>query len=54
VRIQEKPGLGIELDRHQLALAVERYRKHPYRKRDDEAEMRKHVDSNWRRLLPRW
>ena len=25
-----------------------------YRKRDDEAEMRKHVDPTWRRELPRW
>jgi len=54
VCIQEKPGLGIELDRDQLARGVERYRKHSYRKRDDEAEMRKHVDPNWRRVLPRW
>ena len=23
-------------------------------KRDDEAEMRKYVDPNWRRMLPRW
>lgn len=54
VRIQEKPGLGIELDRDQLARGAERYRRHPYRKRDDEAEMRKRVDPNWRRILPRW
>lgn len=54
VRIQEKPGLGIELDRDQLARGSERYRKHPYRKRDDEAEMRRQVDPNWRRVLPRW
>lgn len=54
VRIQEKPGLGIELDHDQLARGLERYHKHPYRKRDDEAEMRKHVDPNWRRVLPRW
>ena len=26
----------------------------PYRKRDDEAEMRKHVDPTWTRQLPRW
>ena len=54
VRIQEKPGLGVELDYDQLARGRERYRKHPYRKRDDEAEMRKHVDPTWRRVLPRW
>jgi len=54
VRIQEKPGLGVELDHDQLARGRERYRKHPYRKRDDEAEMRNHVDPTWRRVLPRW
>lgn len=54
VIVPEKPGLGIELDRDQLARGVERYRKHPYRKRDDEAEMRKRVDPKWKRVLPRW
>jgi glucarate dehydratase len=54
VRIPDKPGLGVELDPDQLARGRERYRKCPYRKRDDEAEMRRHVDLNWRRVLPRW
>ena len=54
VHIPDKPGLGVELDYDQLARGRERYAKCPYRKRDDEAEMRKHVDPNWRRLLPRW
>ncbi len=54
VRIPDAPGLGVELDYDQLARLGERYRKLPYRKRDDEAEMRLHVDPNWRRLLPRW
>jgi len=54
VRIPERPGLGIELDYDQLARGRERYQKIPYRKRDDEAEMRLHVDPNWRRILPRW
>ena len=54
VHIPDKPGLGVELDHDQLARGRERYAKCPYRKRDDEAEMRKHVDPNWRRLLPRW
>ena len=54
VRIPGKPGLGIELDCEQLARGRERYAKLPYRKRDDEAEMRRHVDPNWRRVLPRW
>ena len=54
VRIPDKPGLGVELDYDQLARGRERYKKFPYRKRDDEAEMRKHVDPNWKRILPRW
>lgn len=54
VRIPDRPGLGIELDHDQLARGEERYLKNPFRKRDDEAEMRKHVDANWRRILPRW
>ncbi len=54
VRIGNKPGLGVELDYDQLARGEERYAKLPYRKRDDEAEMRKHVDPNWKRVLPRW
>ena len=54
VRITDKPGLGVELDYDQVARGCERYRKIPYRKRDDEAEMRRHVDPNWKRTLPRW
>jgi glucarate dehydratase len=54
VRIPDKPGLGVDLDYDQLARGRERYRKIPFRKRDDEAEMRSHVDANWKRVLPRW
>jgi len=54
VTIPEKPGLGVTLDYDQLARGKERYSKLSYRKRDDEAEMRKHVDPNWKRILPRW
>jgi glucarate dehydratase len=54
VSIPERPGLGVELDYDQLARGRERYAKCPYRKRDDEAEMRKNVDPNWKRILPRW
>jgi glucarate dehydratase len=54
VRIPDRPGLGVDLDYDQLARGCERYRKIPYRKRDDEAEMRQHVDPNWKRVLPRW
>ena len=54
VAIPGRPGLGVELDRDQLARGEERYRRLPYRKRDDEAEMRKRVDPEWRRVIPRW
>jgi glucarate dehydratase len=54
VKIPEKPGLGVELDYDQLARGVERYKTCKYRKRDDEAEMCKYVDPNWKRVLPRW
>lgn len=54
VTITEKPGLGVELDYDQLERGKERYRQVPYRKRDDEMEMRKHVDPSWKRVLPRW
>ena len=54
VQIPEKPGLGVELDQDRLARGRERYAKCKYRKRDDEAEMRRRVDPNWRRVLPRW
>lgn len=54
VRIQDKPGLGVELDYGQLARGKERYEQCLYRKRDDEAEMRKKVDPNWKRKVPCW
>jgi glucarate dehydratase len=54
VLVPDKPGLGIEIDYDQLARGRERYRKIDLRKRDDEAEMRKHIDPNWKRVLPRW
>ena len=54
VHIPERGGLGVELDYDQLARGRERYARCPYRKRDDEAEMRKYVDPNWKRILPRW
>lgn len=54
VTIPEKPGLGVDLDYDQLERGKERYLQVPYKKRDDEAEMRKHVDPSWKRILPRW
>ena len=52
--IPDKPGLGVSLDYDQLERGKERFLTCPYCKRDDEAEMRKHVDSDWTRKLPRW
>ena len=54
VTIPEKPGLGVELDYDQLERGKERYLQVPYKKRDDEAEMRKRIDPDWKRVLPRW
>lgn len=54
VQIPDKPGLGVDLDYDQVARGAERYNKLDYRKRDDEAEMRKRVDPDWKRVLPRW
>jgi glucarate dehydratase len=54
VPVPDKPGLGVELDYDQLDRLRRIYEGLPYRKRDDEAEMRKHVDPNWKRVLPRW
>lgn len=54
VEIPQAPGLGVSLDYDQVARGKERYLKVPYRKRDDEAEMRKYVDPHWKRMLPRW
>jgi glucarate dehydratase len=54
VRIPGRPGLGVTLDYDQLARGRERYARCEYRNRDDEQEMRKHVDATWRRIVPRW
>lgn len=52
--VPERGGLGVDIDRDQLARLKERYDKIPYRRRDDAAEMRRHVDPGWQRVLPRW
>jgi glucarate dehydratase len=54
VRIPDRPGLGVTLDYDQLARGRERYERCTIRNRDDELEMRTHVDSTWRRMVPRW
>jgi glucarate dehydratase len=54
VRLTDAPGLGVTLDPDRLARGRERYVRCDVRRRDDEAEMRKHVDPNWKRIVPRW
>jgi len=54
VRVPTGPGLGVTIDQDRLARGRERYERVPYRKRDDTAEMRKHVDPAWKRLVPAW
>ena len=54
LRIPDRGGLGVDLDHDQLGRMKERYASIPYRRRDDEGEMRKHIDQSWRRVLPRW
>ena len=49
-----KPQRVCDVCYDQLERGKERFLTCPYRKRDDEAEMRKHVDSDWTRKLPRW
>jgi glucarate dehydratase len=54
VRLTDAPGLGVALDPDRLARGRERYARCEFRNRDDEAEMRKHVDPTWKRTVPRW
>jgi len=54
VRVPTTPGLGGALDYDALARGRERYERCGYRRRDDQAEMRRHVDADWQRLAPRW
>ena len=54
VTVPTTPGLGFEIDRDALARGHERFRRIPYRDRDDVAFMRKTVDPAWEKILPRW
>jgi glucarate dehydratase len=54
VLVPEAPGLGIEIDREALQRGNERFQRCSYRDRDDVAYMRRTVDPNWEKLLPRW
>lgn len=54
VTVPTTPGLGAELDRDALARGRARYKGCGYRRRDDQYEMRQHVNAAWQRLAPRW
>ena len=54
VIVPKTPGLGIEVDRDALLRGYERFQRIPYRDRDDVSYMRRTVDPNWEKLLPRW
>jgi glucarate dehydratase len=54
VRVPTEPGLGATLDRDALERGRERYERCSLRERDDEAEMRRLVDAQWRRVVPAW
>lgn len=54
VAVPDAPGLGVTLDRDALARGRERYEGCGYTERDDAAEMRRHVDAGWERVVPRW
>jgi glucarate dehydratase len=54
VAVPDGPGLGVTLDQDALARGRERYVKSGLTKRDDAIEMRKRVDQNWERVMPRW
>jgi glucarate dehydratase len=54
VQLTDAPGLGVTLDPDRLARGRERYARCEFRNRNDEAEMRKHVDPTWKRIVPRW
>jgi len=53
VRITDAPGLGVELDRDQLAKLHEQYLSCGIRRRDDEGQMRKYR-LEWRAVRPRY
>jgi glucarate dehydratase len=50
MRVPERPGLGVELDRDKVARANETYRKSGMRERDDAGTMRI-VEPGWQRTL---
>ncbi|WP_020680594.1 glucarate dehydratase family protein [Marinobacterium rhizophilum] len=53
VRVPDKPGLGVELDREALAVLAQNYLTCGIRARDDVAEMRKY-QPDWSGKIPRY
>lgn len=53
IQIQDKPGLGVELDRKRLAKQHEVYNSIDIRSRDDGAQMKKY-DPEWEFIKPRF
>ena len=53
VEVTDKPGLGVTLDHDQLARGQERYENAPTGSGTTQ-RVRKYVDPNWERILPRW
>ena len=54
IQVPDGFGHGGTIDQDSLARGRERFLKCVFTKRDDTAEMRKHVDPEWTRLAPRW
>jgi glucarate dehydratase len=53
VRVPDRPGLGVDLDRDALARLHEQYLRCGLRNRDDTGYMRR-VDPGYERRQPRW
>jgi len=53
VRVPDRPGLGVDLDRDALARLHEQYLRCGLRNRDDTGYMRR-VDPGYERKQPRW
>ncbi|MGC4042741.1 MAG: enolase C-terminal domain-like protein [Armatimonas sp.] len=54
VTVPDAPGLGVTLNPDVLARLKENYARCGMTRRDDAAEMRKHIDPNWQYVCPRW
>lgn len=54
VNVPDAPGLGVTLNPDVLDRLKENYVRCGMTRRDDGAEMRKHIDPNWQYICPRW